>query len=109
VPSFDAELVRLTAAEFAHLGNAATYVPASGPTVACKVTLQGPDALAQLGDAGLNLPDVTLRVAVAALPARPQKGERFEVGAERFYVLDVPRLREDDRQVWTIDVERRAS
>lgn len=102
----DAELARLTAAEFAHLGKATTFTPSGGSGVACRASLAGPDVVAALGGASVNLPDVTLRVARTAIPSQPKPGDTFTVGSEVFHVLDLARLN-DDRDVWIVDVETR--
>ncbi len=102
---FDAETARLTAATFAHLGLAATYTPAGGgAAVACRVIVRSVDVLAGIDVARAVTPDATIEAAVAAIPDAPLRGARFTVGAETFRAVDVARRREDDRQVWTVDV-----
>lgn len=104
--SFEDELALMHAAIDAGLGVDATFRPAAGASVACKVERFRPEPMFGLENAQARVPDELLRVLKSALPQRPKKGDVFEIGAEDLRLIEAAYVEDDDGLRWTCKVEK---
>jgi hypothetical protein len=110
--SFEAEIERMHAACDEHIGVRALFKPASGAAHACALERHAPAPAFGLIEAQAIVGDVVLRVRKSALPAKPKKGDLFEIlgadgvtVAETLRVLAAPAIEDDDGLRYTIQVE----
>ncbi len=96
----DAETIFAAAAEdiMAALGQAATFTPAVGPSVACRVSVESELDMRPSGyEASAWETGNTIEVLLSDLPAEPAKGSTFLVGQTLYTVKRV--LENDGRFV----------
>ncbi len=105
MPDFAAALAQMHGAVLTHIGQAASFQPADGPAIQVRAELMAPDAIAGLIEARGVTPSARLAVLAAALPRAPRIGETFALPGKTWRVIAAPRFEDDDRLVWTLDVE----
>jgi hypothetical protein len=105
--SFEAELELMHAAADAAFGVTATFRPKGGGPAVTGVLVERfrPEPEIGLDHAQAVVPDELLRVMKSALPARPARGDVFEIGAEKLRVIATPTVEDDDGLRWTVKVE----
>lgn len=70
--------------------------------VACRVILKSPDELNEYGSARIVSDTMMGDVRVSDVP-EPETGDRFDIGADRYFVQGKPR-RDRERLIWTMEL-----
>ncbi len=88
---------------YAHLGEPATYTPANGSPVTVTVIAKRPDREIDVGVSGLQVATQQADIRVFELPPGADRGDRFDLGGERFTMRRI--TRDAARLIATLDLD----
>lgn len=86
-----------------NLARAATYKPAAGGEIACRVILQEPDEVWEGAGTGLSVHTRIADVRVSEV-ATAAKGDTLTIDGTDYTVAAPPRKADDDRLMWRLEL-----